>query len=119
MLKTDMPRFKYQIVTGVAEEDLKYDAGNIHAHYSGDFIVDHAMRGAEETFSIGQPVYTDEGELIGYLGIGLFGNLDYYLDNLELRVPVEYWKICLPTKHCNAGVHVNTYYQNLKRGKKE
>lgn len=118
MLKTDMPRFKYQIVTGVSEKELEYDAGRLSLH-NGDFIVDHAMRGAEETFSIGQPVYTDEGELIGYLGIGLFGNLDYYLDNLELRVPVEYWKICLPTKHCVPGVHVNTYYQNLKRGEQK
>ena len=93
------------------EYPTSYYAGYILARY-GDFLIAGEMKGANETFSIGQPIYDKDGNLLGYLGIGLFANLDYAT---EIRIPVEYWKICLPTEHCESGKEVYTYWQNKER----
>ena len=89
----------------------QYSAGYITQRY-GDYLIAEETKGARETFSIGQPVYDKEGNLLGYLGIGLYENLDYAT---EIRIPVEYWKICLPTKDCRSGKSVYTYWQNKER----
>lgn len=92
---------------------LEYDAGLVHK--SGDeFFITEQQAGAEETFSIGQAVFDKKGNLIGYLGISLLENLDYY-NNLGVRIPVEIWRICLPTKHCKHGVKIVTYWQKELR----
>lgn len=102
---TDIKRFvDYQ----KGDYPTKYNAGYITERY-GDFLIAESQKGAEETFSIGQPVYDIENNLMGYLGIGLYANLDYAT---EIRIPVEYWKICLPTKYCITGKSVYTYWQN-------
>jgi hypothetical protein len=53
----------------------------------------NAQMGALETFSVGMPVYGENGDEIGRLSIGLFKNLNYANDNIDLEIPVEYWKV--------------------------
>lgn len=86
----------------------KYDAGTV-CERDGNFVIGYEMKGAEDTFSVGQPVYDVDGNIMGWLGIGLYSSLDY---SAEIRIPCEYWQICLPTKHCVAGKKVYTYWQN-------
>lgn len=91
----------------------KYDAG-IVSKCGEDFMVACEMLGAGETFSIGQPVYDRDKNLMGYLGIGLYNHLNYSTEG-KIRIPVEYWAICLPTQHCVEGKRVYTYWQNRKK----
>ena len=85
----------------------KYSAGRVNKYGNG-YMVAYEMEGAKETFSIGQPVYDKDKNIMGWLGIGLFENLNY---SAKVRVPCEYWQICLPTKFCEAGKQVYTYWQ--------
>lgn len=90
---------------------VAYDAG-IVCEIDGNYIIGYEMQGAEKTFSIGQPVYDKDGNIMGWLGIGLFQNLDY---SAEVRIPCEYWQICLPAKYCEKGKKVYTYWQNSRK----
>ena len=92
--------------------DTKYDAGVV-SKYENGFMIAYEMGGAKETFSIGQPVYDKDKNLMGFLGIGLYANLDYSTEG-RLRIPVEHWIICLPTKFCESGKRVYTYWQMKK-----
>lgn len=105
------------------DHETKYDAGIVR-HAQGEFIIGYEQKGATDTFSIGQPVYDGNQNLMGYLGITVFRNLDYSTES-GIRIPVETWRICLPTKHCVVGKRVYTYWQNkaitdaLKCGEQE
>ena len=88
---------------------LEYEAGWVYEN-KGEFFITEQQAGAEKTFSIGQSVFDKGGNLLGYLGISLLKNLDYY-NNLGVRIPVETWRICLPTEHCKHGVEIVTYWQ--------
>lgn len=103
----------------IKDIDMKtqYNAG-IVCYNDGECIVGYSMQGAIETFSVGQPVFDKDGNLMGYLGVGVFSNLDY-ATSTPIRIPVEYWKICLPTKYCEDGKTVYTYWQNEKRIKEK
>ena len=96
------------------DEDVatEYEAGYIVKDMD-EYVISGQMQGAEKTFSIGQPIYDREGNLMGYLGISLFHNLDYSTDT-NIRIPVEKWVVLLPTKYCNHGKWVVTYWQNKK-----
>ena len=83
------------------------------------FYIGYQQLGAEETFSIGQPVYDITGNLMGYLGIDFYKNLDYSGSTKNARFPVERWQICLPTEHCVEGKTVFTYWQNREMGDKQ
>lgn len=87
--------------------DTQYEAGVV-CEKDGNYIIGYEMRGAENTFSIGQPVYDKDKNIMGWLGIGLFENLNY---SAKVKVPCEYWQICLPTKFCEIGKQVYTYWQ--------
>lgn len=95
----------------VDEELLKYDSGVV----SEGNIVGYAQNGAERTFSIGQPMYDKDGNLMGYLGIGLYRSLNYVSPIPGIEIPVEHWQIMNPTKFCKVGKNVFTYWQNKKR----
>ena len=75
------------------------------------YCVGYEMQGANETFSIGQPVYDSDLNLMGYLGVGFYECLNYACD---IRIPVETWEICLPTKDCVAGKKIFSYWQMLE-----
>lgn len=91
----------------------QYDAGRVCVN-NGEYIISYEMQGALNTFSVGQPVFDKDGNLMGYLGIGLYAHLDYATSK-SIRIPCEYWKICLPTKYCECGKKVYTYWQNELR----
>lgn len=93
--------------------ETKYDAGVVYKYENG-FIVSYEQRGALNTFSVGQPVFDEDGNVMGYLGIGMYRSLNYGT-TIEERTPVEHWTICLPTKFCVAGKKIFTYYQNKKK----
>ena len=101
------------------KEDMttKYNAGTVHTYGNG-YMIAYEMEGARETFSVGQPVYDGDGNLMGYMGIGLYANLDYSTEG-KVRIPVEHWIICLPTKFCIPGKKVYTYWQNRERQEDE
>lgn len=104
-----MKKFIDQIQYGyrVDKNLLIYSAGVV-AESNGIYLIHLAQSGAENTFSIGQPVFNRTGELLGYLGIGLYEHLDY---SAPIRIPCEFWQICLPTSACVKGVGVYTYWQ--------
>ena len=92
-----------------------YSAGYVSAYGHERYIVTDFQEGAREMFSIGQPVYDRGGNLMGYLGMTLWDRLDYSHHKNGLRIPVERWEICLPTKHCKSGKKIYTYWQNELR----
>jgi len=94
---------------GVATE---YAAGYIVKDMD-EYVISGQTQGAEETFSIGQPIYDRSGNLMGYLGISFYNHLDYSTDT-GIRIPVEKWVVLLPTKYCDHGKWVVTYWQHKK-----
>ena len=95
----------------------KYSSGRVFK-YNNEFVIGYETAGAEETFSVGQPVYDKDNNLMGYTGIGLYENLDYSTER-QLRIPVEHWTICLPTQYCVAGKSVYTYWQSVEGSKQQ
>jgi hypothetical protein len=90
------------------EHNTTYNAGVV-CKIDGNYGIGYETKGAEETFSIGQPIYDKDRNIMGWLGIGLFDNLNYHCESV--RVPCKYWQICLPTEHCIEGKKVYTYWQ--------
>lgn len=88
----------------------EYSAGVVCEDEDG-FHIGYEQMGARETFSVGQPVYDGDDHLMGYLGIGVYMHLDYAAN---IKIPVERWEICLPTRNCKAGKKVYTYWQATK-----
>jgi len=103
-----IPKFIEQMK--MEKVDTQYNAG-IVCEQDGNYIIGYEMSGAEKTFSIGQPVYDKDKNIMGWLGIGLFENLNY---TAKIRVPCEYWQICLPTKFCEVGKQIYTYWQAIE-----
>lgn len=96
----------------------RFQSGRIW--YSDErYLINGAMIGAEETFSVGQPVFNKNGDLLGYLNLHLLTNLNYSTDGFDGRIPCEVWEIDLPTIHCKRGIEVYTYWQNQERKKNE
>lgn len=91
---------------------LDYNAGSI-AYEDGEYIVTWAQFGAEKTFSVGQPIYDEQYNLVGYLGIGLFKYLERS-SVFEKSVPEYYWRVCLPTEYCKDKTKVRTYWQRVR-----
>lgn len=94
----------------ISESDLKYNAGSVH-QYGSKFIVSYEQRGASDTFAIGMPVYDKDNNLMGYLGIGLYNNLDYSSRYNGESIPVYHWEIMKPTSYCIPGKKIFTYWQ--------
>ena len=112
-------RFVDQIKEGINEERLKLSAGVIWRTADDLFMIDGAQAGAEDDlFSIGQPVFDKDGNLMGYLGIGILRNLNYASD-FEMNIPVEHWEVCRPTEHCKPGKKVFTYWHIKEKEKND
>lgn len=103
-------RFIDEFENDIDYEAIKYNAGKVSCD-NGRYYVSFEQVGARETFSIGQPVYDYENNIMGYLGIVPVEMLDY---SSKIRIPVEQWEICLPTEHCKAGKQIFTYWQILE-----
>jgi len=96
----------------VSTDKLLYSAGRVECGYRRDyFTVADEQIGAKETFSVGQPVYDVDNNLMGYLKIGLYENLDYSNSYNGEEIPVESWEIGNPTKHCISGKQIITFWQ--------
>ena len=98
--------------------ETKFDSGKLWETDDG-FLINGAMLGAEQTFSIGQPVFNEDGDILGYLGITLLRNLNYATNGFDGIIPCEVWKIEQPTTHCKHGIKVYTYWQNKERQEKK
>lgn len=92
--------------------DLQYYGGRVSLN-NDEYIIGYSQRGAENTFSICQPMFDKDKNLIGYLGIGMYRHLNYADHPNKIDIPCYYWKICNPTKHCKVGIDVFTYWQNF------
>jgi len=89
---------------------LQYHAGKV-SEDGGQFIVSGFQQGAAETFSIGQPVYDTENNLMGYLKLGVWKGLDYGERFNGEYIPSERYEIGNPTQFCINGKKVITYWQ--------
>ena len=102
--------FAEQLKSGIEEKNLEYETGRVccvDEHY----VIGFEMLGARSLFSIGQPVYDSENNLMGYLGIGLYDRLNQsFTEFPDLSVPCYYWEICKPTKYCIEGKRIFTYW---------
>ena len=95
--------------------ETKYNSGVVTC-VNGEYLIGYEQLGARDAFTVGQPVYDENGRVMGYLGVGLYEYLDYVGSYaISPRIPVEYWKICLPTKFCKEGKQIFTYWQNRER----
>lgn len=54
-------------------------------------FIQYTMEGVNKLFSVGQSVYDNDWNIMGWPGIGLFPSLNY--DIKDVRVPVSYWKM--------------------------
>jgi hypothetical protein len=106
-----MNRFIEQI-----KHSTEYDAGIVDV-IDGNYAIAFETNGASKSFSVGMPIYDKDNNLMGYLGIGLYDGLNY--GGTDVRVPCEYWQICLPTIYCKASKKVFTYWQMLERKEQE
>jgi len=78
------------------------------------YYVAYEQQGAADTFSVGMPVYDKEKNLMGFLGVGLWQNLNYAKGDMTpdgVSIPVERWEIRNPTQFCQQGKDVFTFWQ--------
>ena len=77
--------------------DTKYDDFTLSlsaGYIDEEGAICNEQMGAKDTFSIGMPVYAEDGNEIGRLSIGLLRNLNYYSRTEDaLKIPVEYWRV--------------------------
>ena len=92
---------------------LQYSAGTVNKRYNEWLICGEQMGAEKEMFSISQPVYDKDKNLMGYLGIGTFQHLDYSDHPHGISIPCYYWRACKPTQYCIEGKKVYTYWQNF------
>jgi len=102
---------------------LKYSAGRVCGLYgegsSLAYSITEYQAGAEETFTVGQPVYDTDNNLLGYLKITLYEHLNYDGRFNGETIPVEEWQIGNPTEHCKPGKNIMTYWQRWAKTEKD
>jgi len=92
------------------DKTLSYKAGYVYEN--GD--ISQQQRGAEETFSIGMPVYDENNNELGRLSIRLFKNLNYDAPGIDIKIPVESWMI---DGYKGKAQPIKTFYQKIKSSK--
>lgn len=102
-MKKEIKLFINEYNTKYNDKTLSYRAGEI----CEDGDITNQQAGAEETFSIGMPVYDSDNKEIGRLSIGLFDNLNYSAD-LDIPIPVNTWRI---DKYKGKRQIIKTFYQ--------
>lgn len=56
-------------------------------------VICNAQQGALDTFSVGMPVYSEDGVELGRLSIGLWKSLDWSQDKVGMEIPVHHWRV--------------------------
>ena len=97
-------RFIDDCLTEYGDFDLSLRAGYIDE----DGCICNAQVGALKTFSVGMPIYGDDDVEIGRLSIGLFKNLNWSNDKIDLEIPVDFWKV---EGYKGKRQNVRTYHQ--------
>jgi hypothetical protein len=99
----------------INEYKTKYDNKTL-SYYAGEICQDgditNQQRGAEETFCIGMPIFDEEGNELGKLSIGLFEDLNYSVLDMEIKIPVETWRV--DGYKSDVRKRIKTYYQVIK-----
>ena len=73
-------------------------------------VICREQYGAKDTFAVGMPVYSESGEELGRLSIGLWKHLDYSSrTNDGLEIPVEHWRI---DGYKGKSQPIKTYFQH-------
>lgn len=85
-------------------KNLKYSAGEI----CEDGDITNQQQGAENTFSIGMPIYSLDGVEIGKISMGLFHGFNYLRKAGEIDIPVETWRV---EGYKGPRQKIKTYYQ--------
>ncbi len=83
----------------VERERLKNEAGIVYERNDGrGYQVAYQQAGAEQTFAVGMPVYDSYNHKLGYLGLGLYENLNCSSsDSFHEAIPMSMWSIEQPT----------------------
>lgn len=76
-------------LTKYGEFELGLRAGYIDE----DGIICNGQMGAIDTFSVGMPVYSEDGVEIGKLSIGLWKNLNWSQDKVDFEIPAHHWRV--------------------------
>jgi len=108
--------------TSVDFSNLKWAAGKVSTYKLRTHIVfdvQGAQHGALETFSVGQPVYDEEDNLMGFLACSLMSEVSYAERYNGERIPSAYWVIENPTAHCKVGKNIVTFWQRWHKVPKE
>lgn len=110
----------------IEEGNADYFAGRVCKLGKSDapednlFLVFDYQYGAAEFFRVGMPVYDEDLNLMGYLGLGLWKNLDVSHKHRDVvpNIPSTRWEVRNPTEHCKNGKRMYTFWQmvNKKRG---
>jgi hypothetical protein len=96
----------------IDEYKTKYD-DKVLSYYAGEICEDgditNQQKGAEDTFSIGMPIYDESGAELGRLSIGLFENLTYNTPDIDIKIPVYTWRV--DGYKSDIRKKIKTYYQ--------
>lgn len=115
--------FVNEVDRELSEKDLQYTAGRVYSEYRSGLGLEteqgqigYEQVGAQETFAIGMPMFSQEGEYIGRLGIGFYDCLPWAKrDGRDKEIPVHFWKI---EGYKGKGESPLTYYQYMNKFRK-
>lgn len=120
-----LPLFKDEVDTEFPDYiiDNKCHAGTVYPESKDYFSsteqgqICYETYGAMDTFSIGMPMYNQQGDFIGRLGVGFYKHLDYEkCDELVNKIPSYFWKVI--GYEGNKTLRPLTYYQILRQQSK-
>ena len=115
-----LPIFVYEKDREFSEFQLGLSAGKVYPRIKSGFDdtergqIGYEKAGAQETFAIGMPMFSQKGEFLGRLGIGFYNNLPWAeRDGIGKEIPVHYWKI--EGYNSDEIQEPLTYYQYMKK----
>lgn len=120
-----LPIFVHEIEREFSDFQLGLSAGIVYPETKDAFTdiaqgqIGYEKIGAQETFAVGMPMFSQDGEYLGRLGIGFYNNLPWAeRDGRNEEIPVHYWKI--EGYKGDKSQEPLTYYQYMKKfGKRE
>lgn len=101
--KPRLPIFTFEKDIDIDESTLELNAGYVDK----DGVICNYQAGIGNTFSIGMPMYDENGTMLGRLCIGLFYNLSY-----DDGTPCHYWHI---KDYQGEQIKVLTYHQFIRK----